>query len=110
MVAAQADHSRVLPGTVVRCGVVQHLSVPLLHLFECVGGVEWCDGDVSAVNLHRLALTVGKRVRAILSHDFQALFVRIDSPHGVVASSLLFPCGSCADTSRPESGAWSVGC
>lgn len=51
MVSPQADNPWVLPGVVVRRGMVQHLSVPLLHLLECVGCIERCDGDVSAVDL-----------------------------------------------------------
>lgn len=58
--------------TVVRCGVVENLTIRLLHLLERMLGVERGDGYIATVD------------------NLQALFVWVDTPDSVVAATLLF--------------------
>lgn len=58
--------------TVVRCGVVENLTIRLLHLLERMLCVERGDGYIATVD------------------NLQALFVWVDTPDSVVAATLLF--------------------
>lgn len=106
--------------------MVQDLPVALFHLLESMGCIKRSDGHITAIDLKakninkvnplskqveqwRYSLQGYWCVRNGPTYNSESLFVRIDFPDGVVASSLFFPRGTSPDTSRAESGTWPVG-
>jgi hypothetical protein len=61
VITPHADNAWVRPGIPFRGRMEQDLPVSLLHLFEGMGSVKWCDGNVSAIDLGRASVRQGPR-------------------------------------------------
>lgn len=91
MITTQANDPRVRPSAQCIGGMVEDLTVSLLHLLEGVSGIERCDGDIAAVD------------------DAQPFFEWVHAPDGVVAAPLLLAGRAGADASGTETCTGSIG-
>lgn len=93
VIASQTNDTWMRPSARRCCirGVVEDLAITLFHLLESMSGIKRRDGDVAAVN------------------NAEPLFEGIHAPDRIVAASLLFARRACANATRAEACAGTVG-